>query len=115
MKGCVDMNSLEGNITAHIQLKRITGKNPIGENIEEWLDAYVVGGYLDLASGDSNYTNYRAKTIESTHLFLCDYFPMNVDVKDARMIIEGKIYDVKYIDDVMNLHQHYEMYLDFVG
>lgn len=109
------MNSIDGNIEATIQLKRITGRDSIGSAVKDWVDAYKAKGFLDLSNGDSNYNDYRTKIQESTHLFICDYFPMDIDTKDARMIVDGKIYDLLLVDDVMNLHQHYEMYLSFVG
>ena len=100
-------------------------------------------GWLDLSGGDSKYTTYNAKIQESTHIFLCDYQTFKglsgewvwdtlnfisgeistltsdkkVDVtsENARMLIDGLIYQIMLIDDPMNLHQHLEIYLKFVG
>lgn len=98
---------------------------------------------LDLSGGESKYTTYNAKIQESTHIFLCDYQTFKglsgewvwdtlnfisgeistltsdkkVDVtsENARMLIDGLIYQIMLIDDPTNLHQHLEIYLKFVG
>ena len=56
-----------GNIVAELQLKSSV-KNEIGENISSWDTIHEVKGFLDLSSGDSNYSNYNAKIQESTHV-----------------------------------------------
>lgn len=107
---------IEGNKQAELQIKSTT-KNEIGENIKSWETIDTIKGWLDLSSGDSKYTTYNAKIQESTHMFLCDYFEMNEKVKaeNSRMVIDNKKYDVMLIDDPMELHQHYEIYLKFTG
>ena len=109
------MKRIGGNITAQIQVKTETGRNRMGERIVDWLTVHEPKGFLDLMNGDSHYTNYNAKLQESTHIFLCDYFPMDVSEKEARLLINGKIYDLKYIDDPMGLHEHLELFLQYVG
>lgn len=107
---------VEGNTVAELQIKSTT-KNEIGENIKSWETIHPIKGWLDLSSGDSKYTTYNAKIQESTHIFLCDYFEMDekVKVENSRMVINDKRYDVMLIDDPMELHQHYEIYLKFTG
>ena len=107
---------IEGNIVAELQIKSTT-KNEIGENIKSWETVHTIKGWLDLSSGDSKYTTYNAKIQESTHMFLSDYFELDEKVKaeNSRMVINNKIYDVMLIDDPMELHQHYEIYLKFTG
>lgn len=110
------MKKIGGNITASIQVKTVNGKNAIGESLKSWSTVYSPIGFLDLANGDSKYTNYNAKIQESTHLFLCDYFEMSgVDIANSRMIIGSNVYDIMLIDDPMGMHEHYEFYLAFTG
>lgn len=109
------MNSIGGNVTAYFQLKRNTGTNPIGEKISEWVTIQEKEGFLDLSNGDSKYTNYNSKIQESTHLFFCDYFPIDFNPHDSRLLIDGNTYDIKLIDDPMGMHEHYEIYLQFTG
>lgn len=109
------MTDIGGNITALIQVKTETGENRMGEKEYGWTDVHSILGFLDLMTGDSRYTNYNAKIQESTHIFICDYVPLNVNVSSARVSINGEIYDLKYIDDPMELHEHLELYLQKVG
>ncbi len=132
-----------GNITALIQVKDEGKKNAIGERVHQWVDVASTKGFLDLSAGDTKNTTFNAKIQESTHIFLCDFqsfkglsgkwvwnpfsfvngvistatLDEKVDVtsENARIIIEGQIYNLQFIDDPMNLHQHLEIYLKFVG
>jgi hypothetical protein len=132
-----------GNTLALFQVRDGGKKNAIGEREHNWVDAASSKGWLDLSGGDSKYTTYNAKIQESTHIFLCDYQTFKglsgewvwdtlnfisgeistltsdkkVDVtsENARMLIDGLIYQIMLIDDPMNLHQHLEIYLKFVG
>ena len=108
-----------GNITAYLQISTTT-KNEIGESIKTFENIWHQKGLLDLSSGDSRYATYNAKVQESTHIFICDYIqnnkiPDNAKPENTRMLIDGKTYDVKLIDDPMNLHKHIEFYLSFTG
>lgn len=108
------MNSIGGNVTAQIQVKTEKGKNRMGERLLTWSTVHSPIGFLDLANGDSNYT-YNAKIQESTHVFICDYFPITVTVEQSRMVINNQVYDIQYIDDPMGLHDHLEIFLKMVG
>ncbi len=110
------MTKIGGNITASIQVFSSI-KNFIGEAEKTWTDIQSLTGFLDLRSGDSKYSSYDAKIEESTHLFICDYVPLDnkITAENSRMIIEGKAYDIVLIDNPMNLNQHYEIYLKFTG
>lgn len=103
-----------GNVEAIVQQKNGFTMNEIGERIPAWVDLQTLNGWLDLSSGESKYT-YNTKLQESTHMFLCDFVPIDRSADDKRMIINGLTYDVKLIDDPMELHQHLEIYLRFVG
>lgn len=103
-----------GNIEAILQQKSGYTTNDIGERIHEWVDVERIRGWLDLSAGESKYT-YNAKLQESTHIFLCDYTPIDRFADDKRLIVNGLVYDVLLIDDPMELHQHLEIYLRYVG
>ena len=131
-----------GNTIALIQVNIPVQKNSIGEKELCWFDVVHLKGWLDYQSGDSKRNVYSTKLEESTHIFLCDFTsfkclsaqwewnPFNflksiinleleqdVDVtsENARMKINGKLYDILLIDDPMNLHQHLEIYLKYTG
>lgn len=115
-----------GNCSAIIQVQTAT-QNDIGEDVPIWEDVHSFKGWLDLSAGDSNSVNFSAKIQESTHIFLCDYFPLQYSVGDkpdeinkitaenSRMMVDGDIYEVTVYDDPMNRHEHLEIYLKYVG
>lgn len=106
-----------GNVTATIQAYTDTSRNAIGEATPNWKTAQTLRGFLDLSSGEARYNTYNAKVQESTHIFLCDYMPLHKDIaaENARMLINGKRYDILMIDNPMELNQHYEIYLKYTG
>jgi len=118
------MANIGGNITGVIQ-KKTTKQNEIGESEITWADAFSPKGFLDLQSGDSDYSKHKTKLEESTHVFLCDFhsgiyaltFPDSKTkaVPDVRMIIKGMVYDILLIDDPMELNEQLEIYLRKVG
>ncbi len=113
------MKRVNGNTKAIVQVKQDEGKNAIGEKITSWTDTLELTGWLDLSSGDSSLDTFNAKIIQSSHIFICDYngdlAVQGITAESARMVINGEIYQVKYIDNPMELNYHYEFYLDYVG
>ena len=137
------MKQIGGNLQALLQVKGEGEKNAIGERVRDWDDVTALTGWLDLTTGDSHYSNFSAKIQESTHIFLCDFANLEnlskkwvwnpysfltgvikkddesvtVDVtsENARMIIRGLVYDILLIDNPMNMDEHLEIYLRFVG
>lgn len=105
-----------GNTKAQLQIKTTT-KNAIGESVKSWNTVQELTGFLDLQSGNSNYQTYNAKIQESTHIFICDYVPIDnqVNAENARMVINSQRYDVMMIDNPMELNKHLEIYLKFTG
>ena len=105
-----------GNTTGTIQI-RTTTKNDIGEAVKAWTDIQSIKGWLDFMSGDARYNTYNAKIQESTHLFICDYLDLDARIKseNSRMIVNGSVYDITYIDNPMGLNQHLEIFLTYTG
>ena len=135
--------SIGGNIYALLQVKGNGAKNGIGAFEYDWVDCTSLHGWLDLSAGDSKHSTFNAKIQESTHIFLCDFTNLKnlstdlvwnpfsfltgvvsktdeqetVDVTsdNARMIVNGEVYEILLIDDPMNMHDHLEIYLRFIG
>lgn len=103
-----------GNTEAVLQQKTECSVNAIGERVHEWSDANHLWGWLDLTAGESKFT-YDTKLQESTHIFICDYLPLDRHADNKRMVINGNTYNVLLIDDPMELHQHLEIYLKYTG
>ncbi len=119
---------LGGNLTGIVQIRTESPANKIKEKITGWQQCMELKGWLDLSTGDSKRTVFNAKVQESTHIFLCDYQPMQgkvivndqcktvaVTSENARMVIDGLVYDILLIDNPMNMDEHLEIYLKFVG
>lgn len=103
-----------GNVEAQVQVKSEVETNTLGERIQQWSDIQSLWGWLDLSNGDSKYT-YDAKLQESTHIFICDYTPIDQTSNDKRLLVNGAVYDILLIDDPMGLHQQLEIYLKYMG
>ena len=112
------MKGIGGNTKAIIQVFT-TSKNEIGEMVKGWTDAQTIKGWLDLQSGDSRNTTFNAKIQESTHIFIADYVPLDsrITAEGARMVINGKRYDILLIDNPMEMQSgsQLEFYLRFTG
>lgn len=116
---------ISGNTKAVLQVNTVT-QNAIGEQVKSWHDVVELTGFIDLQSGDSKYNTFNAKIQESTHVLICDYTPIpdtleiegkivRVGAENARIVANGKRYDVLLIDDPMELHRHLEIFLRFTG
>ena len=104
-----------GNVKARLEA-RTTERNEIGESISNWVLAKELMGYIDLTTGDSRYQSYDSKIAESTHVFICDYFPLDgICAHDTRLTVEGEQYDVMLIDNPMGLKRQVEIYLKHIG
>lgn len=111
-----------GNITATIQIKSSNGKNAIGEHTESWNTVGTVLGWSDFQSGQNSVQQYNAKIQDTTHYFLCDYIrwktatqDIEVTSENSRLILNGEVYNILMIDDPMNLHEHIEVFLQYIG
>lgn len=107
---------IDGNIKGEIQIKKSV-PNEIGEQVLTWETVDEVNGFLDLQTGESKYRTYNAKIEESSHIFICDYKALNelITNENSRMVVKGKVYDIKFIDNPMELNKQLEFYLKFTG
>lgn len=108
-----------GNLTATVQIKTLT-ENDIGEKVAEWTEheeLNSVKGWLDLVNGNSTRQNHKTKSEESTHIWICDFDSRlrELDITQCRFVCRNQIYEIKHIDDPMELHDHLEISLKLVG
>lgn len=112
------MFGIGGNTKAEIQIKT-TVKNYIHESEPKWDTVQTLTGWLDLMTGNASYTTYKTKLDELSHVFICDYTPLDARIcpENSRLLIDGKTYAVKYIDNPMGLQDgsQWEIYLDYIG
>lgn len=104
-----------GNLKAVIQVKECS-TNEIGEAVLTWNDTTKINGWLDLSSGNSHYS-HKTKTEDSTHVFISDYNSIvrELDITKCRLKINDRIYEIKFIDDPMEIHDHLEITLNLLG
>ncbi|MGN0907629.1 MAG: head-tail adaptor protein [Bullifex sp.] len=102
-----------GNVKAELQVRSVE-VNSIGERVETWTAKSVLIGFLDLAGGSVSYEAFNSKVQESTHVFICDYIPLDISIH-SRLLINKEIYDITLIDNPMNLNRQLEFYLKKVG
>lgn len=103
-----------GNTTLVLQKKAPT-KNKLGEHVISYTDYMSLKGWLDLNGTSSNYETYNAHIKDSTHVFICDYVSISAVDTSLSALVEGKRYDVSYIDDPQGRHRQIEIYLTYVG
>ena len=112
------MRGIGGKTKAVIQVSSVT-QNAMGEHVKSWTDVQSITGWLDMASGDSRYETYSAKVLESTHIFIAGYVPLDSRIKPetSRMLIDGQHYDITLLDNPMNMKSgsQWEIYLKFTG
>lgn len=105
-----------GNLTAMVQIKTLT-ENDLGEYVPYWT-TYIDGvkGWLD-GTGNSSRQSHKTKSEDSTHVYICDFDSRlrDIDTTQCRFVCRDKIYEIKYVDDPMELHDHLEITLKFVG
>lgn len=119
------MGGIGGNTDVAIQVMAGERDNGIGQKIPLWETALEVRGWLDLLEGSSSFSKQNAKIQESTHVFICDYLPLEyragngdateITPENSRMVVAGKVYGVMLYDDPMGLHGHLEIYLQYMG
>lgn len=114
------MTGIGGNIEGVIFIDDGYTRNEIGERVPSSRTAVqTLCGWLDMMSGDSRYTTYNAKIEESSHVFIGDYVELDPRIKTSksRMMIDGAVYDIKFIDNPMEMKEgsQLEIYLAKVG
>lgn len=109
-------NLIGGNVT--IQLKKISteGTNRIGESNEvyqKYLKPFK--GFLDYSSGEVEHKNFNSAIQESTHVFITDYIEIKEKAENLIAEIDNEMYEIKYIDNPMQLNEQLEIYLKYIG
>lgn len=104
-----------GNAELVLKTKGTSKVNEIGEEDHSWEDYMIVPGFLDFMSESTGRNTYNSKIVDSTHVFVCDYVEIKKSPIELRAYCGKQEFDVTYIDDPMNLHDHLEIFLDYLG
>nr|BDD44473.1 hypothetical protein 2 [Bacilli bacterium] len=78
----------------------------------KWDDHITIEGTLDQLSGDEVLASEKLGEL-SSHIFII-FEIVDVTRKD-RMIIDNEIYQVKNVDNPMNMDRHLEIKLEYTG
>lgn len=115
-----------GNTTVQLQMQAGHTTNEIGSRIPVWHDVLELTGFLDMSGETTSRSTYNAKIQESTHIFICDYvpipatfdvdgIPVRVTTENIRIVAQGQVYDVMFMDNPMFLNKQWEIYLKYTG
>ena len=83
----------------------------LGGYEETWTTDITISGVLDLRRGDSTEVANK-RTVNSTHILLTDIHPIN---EKQRIVYDGKVYYVDFVDNPVNVDSHLEIYLRYEG
>lgn len=115
------MSHIGGNTEAVIQISEAI-QNDYGNDLHNWQDAFEKPktGFLDLISGGTDNRSLMRRIEDADYIFICDYFEPAVNgvrltTENSRVLIKGEVYEVKLYDDPMQLHEHMEIYLKYLG
>lgn len=89
--------------------------NSIGEPVTEKELIINFKGFLDYMSGEVESANFKAPINESTHIFISDFVEIDEEAEELTAEIDNKTYEVKYIDNPMELNEQLEIYLKLLG
>ncbi len=111
------MEKVKGNTLCVIQTATFNKTNAIGEKETVWQDTHSFMSVLSMQTSDSKYSTFNAKIEESSHVIVCDFNSEIYALKDqnTRIVANGRMYDVLFIDNPDELNIHLEIYLRYVG
>ena len=104
------MSKIGGNVDCVLKYETFT-TSIIGERVKDWVNLQTIHGFLDLMNNGKDFATYNKAMEDSTHVFICDYVSISKSATELKATINGKDYDVTYIDNPMELHKHLEIFL----
>lgn len=114
------MAHIEGTTKAWLQIRSVE-PDEYALDRAVWRNAFPkpLCGVLDLTGADVSHQTMK-RVEDADYIFLCDYTDLKVDGKrlsteNSRMLIGGEVYEVLLYDDPMQMHEHLEIYLKYVG
>lgn len=85
--------------------------NELKEPVLEYQLVYTVLGYLDMITGSDEQAYQNSLIATSSHVFITEDMSFAIDSTDRlRSVKSGIEYEITYVDDVMELGDHYEIY-----
>lgn len=85
------------------------GENELGQEIFEYKKVAEFIGYMDMLDGNES-TDKLAYLADSTHIILTKDMTVSAEIED-KIEVNGKSYEVTYVDDPVNIGHHLEIYV----
>ena len=85
------------------------GENELGQELFEHKRVAVFTGYMDMLDGNES-TDKLAYLADSTHIILTKDMTVNAEIED-KIEVNGKSYEVTYVDNPVNIGHHLEIYV----
>ena len=86
-----------------------TGENELGQEIFEHKRVAEFIGYMDMLDGNES-TDKLAYLADSTHIILTKDMTASAEIED-KIEVNGKTYEVTYVDNPVNIGHHLEIYV----
>lgn len=89
-----------------------TGKlDELNDPIIEYQTVHEIDGWLDLITGSDEQAYQNSLIPTSSHLFLSEDMSFEIETTDRiKEVVSGLEYEITFVDDVMGLGDHYEIY-----
>ncbi|MCW6664519.1 phage head closure protein [Aerococcaceae bacterium NML191219] len=94
--------------------KRRNQKSKTGGAVLEWVDVTEVCGYLDMLDGSVHNPIQNALVQSSSHVLVVPEYQTGIEM-GMRIVFEGKLYQITYVDNPVNLDHHLEIYCKYDG
>ncbi len=85
------------------------GENELGQEIFEYKKVAEFIGYMDMLDGNES-TDKLAYLADSTHIILTKDMTFSAEIED-KIEVNGKTYEVTYVDNPVNIGHHLEIYV----
>ena len=96
-------------LTFYLFKTTANGENELGQEIFEYKKVAEFIGYMDMLDGNES-TDKLAYLADSTHIILTKDKTVNAEIED-KIEVNGKSYEVTYVDNPVNIGHHLEIYV----
>ena len=96
-------------LTFYLFKTTANGENELGQEIFEYKKVAEFIGYMDMLDGNES-TDKLAYLADSTHIILTKDTTVNAEIED-KIEVNGKLYEVTYVDNPVNIGHHLEIYV----
>lgn len=109
-----------GNKRAKLLVKQRGTKTKYGTRKNEFEEVKTILGFLDKRTTYDKHNVMHTEIEQGNHFFLCAYEELGESYKqyneyDCGLVIDGDFYTITHFDNVMELNEHFEIYLRKVG